>query len=46
MARSAGYFIRDDGRRAKLAQALNLLMPGNAFLYYGEELGMKGSGKD
>ena len=32
--------------RTKLAQALNLLMPGNAFLYYGEELGMKGSGKD
>ena len=25
---------------------MNLLMPGNAFLYYGEELGMKGSGKD
>ena len=46
MARSAGYYTRDDGSRTKLAQALNLLMPGNAFLYYGEELGMKGSGKD
>ena len=46
MARSAGYFTRDDGSRVKLAQALNLLMPGRAFLYYGEELGMKGSGKD
>ena len=46
MARSAGYFTRDDGSRVKLAQALNLLMPGQAFLYYGEELGMKGSGKD
>ena len=46
MARSAGYYPRDDGSRAKIAQALNLLMPGNAFLYYGEELGMKGSGKD
>ena len=46
MARSAGYFTRDEGRKAKTAQALNLLMPGNVFLYYGEELGMKGSGKD
>lgn len=46
MARSAGYYMYDDGRRVKMAQALNLLMPGNAFLYYGEELGMKGSGKD
>ena len=46
MARSAGYYTRDDGSRTKLAQALNLLMPGNAFLYYGEELGMKGSGRD
>ncbi len=46
MARSAGYYNKDDGSRTKLAQALNLLMPGNAFLYYGEELGMKGSGKD
>lgn len=47
MARSAGYFT---GKRAKdstkLAGALNLLMSGNAFVYYGEELGMKGSGKD
>ena len=25
---------------------MNLFMSGNAFLYYGEELGMKGSGKD
>ena len=46
MARSAGYYNRDDGSRTKLAQGLNLLMPGNAFLYYGEELGMKGSGRD
>ena len=46
MARSTGYYAYDDGSRTKLAGALNLLMPGNAFLYYGEELGMKGSGKD
>ena len=46
MARSAGDYTRDDGSRVKLSEALNLLMPGQAFLYYGEELGMKGSGKD
>ena len=45
MARSAGYYAYDDGSRTKLAEALNLLMPGNAFLYYGEELGMKGAGQ-
>lgn len=46
MARSAGYYAGDDGSRTKIAGALNLLMSGNAFVYYGEELGMKGSGKD
>lgn len=46
MARSAGYYAGDDGSKAKLAGALNLLMTGNAFIYYGEELGMRGSGKD
>jgi len=46
MARSAGYYAYDDGSRTKLAGALNLLCTGNAFIYYGEELGMKGSGKD
>ena len=44
--RGSEYYEGDDGRRAKLAEALNLLMTGNAFIYYGEELGMKGSGKD
>ncbi len=46
MARSAGYYAYDDGSKTKLAEGLNLLMTGNAFLYYGEELGMKGSGRD
>ena len=46
MARGAGYYTRDDGGKTKLALALNLLMSGNVYLYYGEELGMKGSGKD
>ena len=32
--------------KIKIAEALNLLMPGNAFIYYGEELGMKGAGRD
>ena len=46
LARSAGYYAYDDGSRTKLSGGLNLLMTGNAFIYYGEELGMKGSGKD
>ena len=46
MARSAGYYAYDDGSKTKLAAALNLLSTGNAFIYYGEELGMRGSGKD
>lgn len=46
MARSAGYYPTDDGSRTKFAGALNLLMTGNAFIYYGEELGMEGSGRD
>ena len=47
MARSAGYYSGDDSeKQMKIAQAMNLMMSGSAFLYYGEELGMKGSGKD
>lgn len=47
MARSAGYYAGDySENQTKMAQAMNLFMTGNAFLYYGEELGMKGSGKD
>lgn len=47
VARSAGYYSGDGStEKTKLAQAMNLMMTGSAFLYYGEELGMKGSGKD
>lgn len=47
MGRSAGYYAGDYSEsQTKLAQAMNLLMSGSSFLYYGEELGMKGSGKD
>lgn len=45
--RSAGYYSGDNSEaQTKLAGALNLLMGGNAFVYYGEEIGMKGSGED
>ncbi len=47
MGRSAGYYAGDDSAcQTKMAGAMNLFMSGSAFLYYGEELGMKGSGKD
>ncbi|MBP3880105.1 MAG: alpha-glucosidase C-terminal domain-containing protein [Lachnospiraceae bacterium] len=46
MARGTGYYAYDDGTRTKFALGLNTLQTGSAFLYYGEELGMKGSGKD
>ncbi len=47
MARSAGYYSGDESiEKTKLAQAMNLMMTGNVFLYYGEELGMRGSGRD
>ena len=46
MARSAGYYALDEGPETKMAYALSLLMSGNSFMYYGEEIGMKGFGKD
>ena len=47
MGRSAGYYAGENSeQQTKLAGAMNLFMSGSAFLYYGEELGMKGSGKD
>lgn len=43
--RIAGFCSRD-ADKMKLAGAMNLLMSGTAFVYYGEELGMPGSGND
>ena len=47
LGRSAGYYAGENSMsQTKIAGALNLFMSGNAFVYYGEELGMKGAGKD
>lgn len=43
--RSAGYLMRNL-QKEKMAASLYLLAPGNPFIYYGEELGMAGSGID
>jgi glycosidase len=43
--RAAGYFGSDPVKE-KLAAALYLFMPGNPFIYYGEEIGMEGEGID
>ncbi|MDE7108130.1 MAG: hypothetical protein K2O39_07395, partial [Clostridiales bacterium] len=43
--RSAGY-MRRDVTKIKNAASLYLLMPGNPYIYYGEEIGALGSGKD
>lgn len=43
-ARSYGYFINPQQR--KLAESIYLLLPGTPYIYYGEEIGLKGSGKD
>ncbi len=47
LCRSAGYYGGKNAKnQTKMAQGMNLMMSGNAFIYYGEEIGMKGSGKD
>jgi len=43
--RPAGYLLRSLPKE-KLTAATYLLMPGSPFIYYGEELGMVGSGTD
>lgn len=47
MARSAGYYTGDYAlEKTKMGHGMNMMMSGTAFIYYGEELGMRGSGKD
>lgn len=45
VGRIAGFANRDE-HKIKLAGAMNMLMSGSCFIYYGEELGMPGSGND
>lgn len=45
VGRIAG-FVSGDEAKIKLAGAMNLFMSGSAFIYYGEEIGMTGSGND
>ena len=45
VGRIAG-FCSGDEYKTKLAGAMNILMSGSCFIYYGEEIGMTGSGND
>jgi glycosidase len=45
VGRTAG-FVSQDENKTKLAAAMNLFMSGSSFVYYGEEIGMTGSGND
>ena len=45
VGRIAGFVNRDESK-IKLAGAMNIFMSGSCFIYYGEELGMPGSGND
>ena len=38
--------LKDDENHAKMAAGILLTMPGNPFIYYGEEIGMKGAKPD
>ena len=44
MYRSSSYFMTLGQR--KIAASLYQLMPGNSFIYYGEEIGLKGTAND
>ena len=47
MDRAAGYYTGENAQaQIKMAAALNLTMSGNAFIYYGDEIGMLGAGRD
>lgn len=39
-------FAAANPSKAKIAAALNAFMSGSSFVYYGEEIGLRGSGKD
>jgi len=45
VGRIAGFAGRDI-LKMKMAAAMNILMSGSCFIYYGEEIGMPGSGND
>ena len=45
VGRIAGFAGRNENKM-KMAAAMNLFMSGSAFIYYGEEIGMPGSGND
>lgn len=45
VGRIAG-FVSGNTDKIKMAAAMNLFMSGSAFVYYGEEIGMSGSGND
>jgi alpha-amylase len=45
MGRSSGYLMYNQ-QKMKLAAAVYLTMPGIPYIYYGEEIGMSGSGLD
>ena len=44
--RTVGFTGRDDPARTKMAGGLLCMMPGGVFVYYGQEIGMVGSGDD
>jgi glycosidase len=45
VGRIAGFVNRDE-LKMKMAAAMNIFMSGSCFIYYGEEIGMLGSGND
>ena len=45
VGRIAG-FVNRDPLKMKMAGSMNILMSGSCFIYYGEEIGMPGSGND
>ncbi|MDR2655457.1 MAG: hypothetical protein LBC56_05200 [Oscillospiraceae bacterium] len=42
----SAHYLSEDPQKEKMAAALYLLEPGNPFIYYGEEIGMTGRGRD